>query len=125
MPLAHGVRAIQTGRFFFFHPGQRAVVAVIQPRGIHHRQIRLLQRLLQMSQRGGGAFEHGADRKIEHEARLTQLRNGAPRMSHAGSCEADIDPAGEPVLTIPFGLAVTQQYQGMPIIVLGDRQRTR
>ena len=90
---------------------QRAVVALVEPPCVHHRQPGAVHLVECVPQRPHRALEHRGVGHIEIQARLLQQAAGLAGLFDAGGGELHIGPAGETVLQVPGRFAVAYQHE--------------
>src|SRR5436190_1786157 len=96
-------------RFGLVEPLQRAVMALVEAPGFLRRDPHPVHVLEHDPQRLDGALEHGGKRKIEVIALAAQEVSGSLGLLDALFAQADVGPAGEPVLLVPDRFPVAQQ----------------
>src|SRR6185436_172117 len=90
-----------------------AVVALVQAPVLRHRQPHLVELVERDPQRADCALQHRGKGEVEAVAAGLQRAARGARLLDALRRQVDVGPAGETVLSVPVGLAVTQQNELM------------
>ena len=105
------LHAVLRGRLGLVEALQRAVVALVQPPGVVHRDPHLVQLLEREPQRLDRALQHGGVGHVEDVARLAQRAAAGDGLLDALLAEIDVGPAREPVFLVPGAFAVPDENE--------------
>src|SRR5690606_13203684 len=102
--------AVLGGRLRLVQPLERAVVALVEPPALGHRNPQLVELVERDPARPQRTLEHRGECDVEGVSLGAEQVSGAARLFEALDAQIDVGPPGEPVLVIPGAFAVTEQY---------------
>ena len=97
------------GRFILVQPLKVTVMAFIQCRCFHDREIMQARRFLNDSKGFLGPLEHGRECPIKGDSGEIHSRPSGFFPSQVG--QVDIDPSGETIFKVPLALSMADEYQ--------------
>jgi hypothetical protein len=110
-PNLHLRLAVFLGGLCLVQPLQRAVVTLVEPPVLDHREPELIELVEGDPERADRALEHRRVGDVEREASLAQQASRLARLLAAAVGEIDVGPAREAVFLVPGALAVSEQYE--------------